>query len=155
VIAMHRSAPSRPFAPSATTTRTPTVCVVDFEADGYPNWREEADAAGVRLTFVANAEEALRHERAERVDLWVVRAELPGLSGYDLCGMLKSRSKASPVFLVAQEYSAPAEQRAWAARATLFGAKGSHATWLAYWLRSRSSRPIANVSSAQPAEIAR
>ena len=111
--------------------------MVDTLAADYQDWHELAQDSGVKFQIVASAEEALRLARTAAVDLWVVNTELPGLSGYELCGMLKSRSKASSVFMVAHEYSAVAEKRAWAARATLFGIKGAHTSWLADWLHTR------------------
>ena len=98
--------------PARPVTRTLTVCVVDPQADDYRTWPARAAAHGLQLQFVASAEEALRLARARQVDLWVVNAALPGLSGFDLCGMLRSQLARVPVFLVAAEYSVEAEQAA-------------------------------------------
>jgi DNA-binding response OmpR family regulator len=121
-------------------TRTVTVCVVDPQASDYRSWQQSAADAGVRLRTLANAEEDLRVARTERFDLWVVNAELPGRSGYELCLMLKTQSAATPVFMVADRYSPQAEQEAWRSRATLFGCKPTHEEWLAAWLAAQANQ---------------
>jgi CheY-like chemotaxis protein len=115
-------------------TRIPTVCVVDPHVDDYQDWRLAAEAHGVELRFVASAEEALRLARAQGIDLWVVNTRLPGLSGCELCGMLKSRSGHTPVYLVADEYSPEEECAALRARATLFSCKAMRQALLDQWL---------------------
>ena len=72
--------------------------------------------------------------RTSTIDLWVVNTELPGLSGFELCSMLKARSSPVPVYLVTDQYTPESEQAAWQARATLFGAKPTHAVWIDQWL---------------------
>ena len=99
---------------------TATICVVDPQAEDYLGWDATAEANGARFQIVASAAEALRFARTNRVDLWVVNAELPCLSGYELCGMLKSQLASATVLLVADEYSEAAERRAWSQRATMF-----------------------------------
>ena len=107
--------------------RIPTVCVVDPQVE---DWEWLAQETGVRFQIVASAEDALRLARTAAVDLWVVNTALPGLSSFELCGMLRSRSRHTAVYLVSQEYSVEAERRAWQAGATLFGCKPPQAAWL-------------------------
>src|SRR5688572_3915649 len=116
-------------------TRIPRVCVVDSKADDYQGWNATADANGFRLQFEVSVEEALRLARTAAVDLWVVNTELPRLSGYELCAMLKARSAHAAVHLVADRYTAEAEQAAWAARATVFRCKTAQSDWLESLLR--------------------
>jgi DNA-binding NarL/FixJ family response regulator len=87
----------------------------------------------VRLQFVASAEQALRLAHKTAVDLWVVNSKLPGLSGCELCRILKSQSARAAVYVVADEYSPEVEQEARASRASLFGCKPEHAHWLRDW----------------------
>ena len=118
-------------------TRIPTVCIVDPQADDYQGWDLLARANGLRLEILANADEALRFSRTVAVDLWVINTELPGLSGSELCSMLKSRSPAIPIYLVTNRHSPAIEQAARQARATLFGCKPAHSDWLDAWLGRR------------------
>jgi DNA-binding response OmpR family regulator len=127
------------YAISGRANRSPTVCVVDAKADDYRDWVASTTAGGCRLRIVATAEEALRIARQEDVDLWVVNVSLPGLSGAELCEILKAKSSRAAVYLVADQYSAAAERAAWQVRATLFGVKPGHTAWLGDWL-SRTTR---------------
>ena len=116
---------------------TPTVCIVDPQQSNYPDWDSLASSQGVRLLRFTNADEALRFSRTAAVDLWVINTQLPGLSGCELCSMLRSRSPQAAVYLVANEYSPAEERSAWQARATLFLCQGAHATSLADWCEHR------------------
>src|SRR5688500_15391470 len=91
-------------------TRTLTACVVDEKTGDYDAWRELAAERGVRLELFTSPAAALRAVRTGRVDLWVVNAELPEISGFELCAILKSQSAATPVYLVTDEYSADHER---------------------------------------------
>ena len=134
-------APRRPGSSgTGPARRTPTIIVVDSQPTDYQGWNAAAETSGARLQFVASAEEALRLSRTTAVDLWVVSAELPGLSGYELCGMLKAQSASTAVYLVADEVSPTAEPRAWQARATLFSYKPAHHALLDLWIEQRRSR---------------
>jgi CheY-like chemotaxis protein len=125
-------------------SRSLAVCVVDPAAEDYAAWQAQAQQAGVRLLFAASAEAALRLARGESIDLWVASTQLPGISGCELCGMLKARSATTPVYLVAGEETDDAldlERRAYAARATMFGRKPGHADWLRQWIANRQPVP--------------
>lgn len=126
------------------SNRTATLCVVDPHRNEYQRWAA-AQADGVQVEIVGTAEEALRVARSQQVDLWVVNTQLPGISGSELCTMLKARSKNATVCLVADEYSPAAERSALAARATWFICKPAHLAGIDHWLAERSA------SSAQEA----
>lgn len=123
-----------------------SICVVDPQADDYRGWDAAALAGGIRLQIVPSAEAALRIANAEAVDLWVVNIQLPGLSGHELCGLLKSHSTAS-VYLVADEYSVEAEREAFRQRATLFGTKPAHREWLNQWRQNTSQGAAPRVAT--------
>ena len=132
------------FAPPHATQRPPrpvgrqtNVCVVDPRTDDYSLWRDAAETHGLQLTFLATADEALRHSRTQAVDLWVVNTELAGLSGFELCGMLKARSAHTAVYLVADAHSPATERAAWASRATVYTCKPAHADLLEQWWQRR------------------
>jgi DNA-binding NarL/FixJ family response regulator len=82
------------------------------------------------LLYVRCAEEALKTLRGSSVDAWVVNTDLPGLSGYELCAMLRARSPRSAICLVADRYTPDAERAAWAARATLFLVRPAGQEWI-------------------------
>ena len=109
-----------------------------------------AEAKGVKLQIVASAEEALRLARTAAVDLWVINTKLPGLSGFELCSMLKSRSAPTAVYLVADHYSPEIEHLAWRSQATLFGCKPAHEAWLTQWLDHRSNGCATDVAVSIP-----
>src|SRR5688572_10429527 len=117
---MLRTASRQASSRGKATPRIPTICIVGPQAADSPVGRSVGEQGGVRVRLVANADEALRHSRTERVDLWAVNTELTGLSGYELCAMLKAQSPSAAVCLVAKEYTEEAERRAWSARATMF-----------------------------------
>ena len=137
--AMKSHAQNRPVRHAARpTARTLTVCVVDANGGDYDGWREQAARGGMRLEIFSTAEDALRSARKRPVDLWVVNANLPGLSGFELCSMLKTQCSTTPVYLVTDEYSADQERRAWAARATLFACKPGHRELIGQWLDAQA-----------------
>ena len=119
---------------SRPATRLPLICVVDPQAGDYEGWGAMAEANGARFQIVASAAEALRFARINSVDLWVVNVELPGISGCELCEMLKARAPLAPVYLIADAYTVETERAAWQSRASMFGCKGAHAAWLEQWL---------------------
>ena len=127
--------------------RTPTICVVDPQAEDYQGWDSLARTNGAQLKIFATAEEALRYSRDHDADLWVVNATLPGLSGFELTSMLKARSAHTAVYLVADHYTPAIECLAWQSRATFFGCKPAHGEWLRQWLDRRSSQ-LAPASTA-------
>ena len=68
---MSRFAPLRSGRQTlAAPLRTRTVCVVDPQPAEYQGWESLAQAAGVEILFVADAEQALRLTRTRPVDLW-------------------------------------------------------------------------------------
>src|SRR5688572_14490197 len=94
----------RPTA-GKTVQRIPTICVVDTRSDDYRDWDKTAGASGARMVSVGTAAEALRLARSQRIDLWVINGVLPGLSGYELCRMLKLHSPSATISIVTDEYS--------------------------------------------------
>jgi DNA-binding NarL/FixJ family response regulator len=123
------------------------VCVVDpDESNHYRGWGASAEERGARLNLLASADEALRLARVSHVDLWVISTDLSGVSGAELCRMLRELTPGAAVYLVASEYSPEHERAARAARATLFGVKGEHIAWLDHWLDhcAAPSRPPAS-----------
>ena len=121
---MTRNAPPRQAAPVT------TICIVDPHSVGYQSWGEATDLQDVRVEIVPSAEAALRLAQTMAIDLWVIDVDLPGLSGIELCSMLKARSNRTLVCLVSEHFSAEDERAAWAARPTLIACKPGHFDWL-------------------------
>jgi two-component system response regulator MprA len=96
------------------------VCLVDPKPGEQRQWEALAQANGLHIEVVESAEMALRQAHRQRIDLWVVNTQLPGLSGCELCGMLRAQGNRAPIHLVADTYSAEEERAAYAARATSF-----------------------------------
>jgi CheY-like chemotaxis protein len=119
-----------------------TICVVDPQGDDYEGWVSAAESSGLRLHVLASAEEALRLARNVTVDVWVVNTRLPGLSGRELCSMLRSQRRRPVVNVVADEYSPQAESAAWQARASLFLCKPAHRQWFDEWLVHVAKAPL-------------
>ena len=109
-----------------------------------------AETRGARIEVVGSAAAALRLARSTTVDLWILNTELPGLSGCDLCRMLKASSSTAAVYLMAENYSPEIEQSAWAARATMFGVQGAQAAWIEQWLDRRSNHSPPMVADPRP-----
>lgn len=153
---MRRSVPrDAKLRPVHTKMGQRTICVVDPHPEDYPTWPATAELRGLQLKFVTSAEEALRVDRNQTVDLWVVNADLPGLSGFDLCGMLRRQSAHAPVLLVTAEYSVEAEQAAWQARASMFGCKPAQHTWLHDFMARPVRRPARHAAQfARPVRVA-
>jgi DNA-binding NtrC family response regulator len=149
--AMHQR--STPMANAKTgpwnTPHRRTVCVVDGRPSDYESWLKTANTGNAEIRFFDRAADALRFAQGRSIDLWVVNGKLPGLSGLELCDMLKAQSSRTAVCIVADEYSAAAEQSAWAHRATLFAAKPAHEMLLDEWLDQRTDARPAERSPAR------
>jgi CheY-like chemotaxis protein len=132
------------FHCSARPRRSPTdlavtICVVDRQGGDYRDAASLAKTNGIRFEMVPSGAEALRFSQSNRVDLWVVSTELPGLSGYELCRMLKDRDSKAAVCLVADEPSPAAERGAWSARASMFCCKPGHRELLDQWIERQAT----------------
>ena len=112
------------------SVRAASVCVVDARPDDYAGLLEAEQSSLARLEFLPHGRDALLRARTERVDLWIVNVELPDMSGFDLCAMLKTHSLGATVYMVTDNYHPRDERTAWARGATLFGVKPVHTSWL-------------------------
>jgi DNA-binding response OmpR family regulator len=114
--------------------RTPTVCIVDPAPHSYEPWRREAEVREVDVVLVASAAEALRIARTQPVDFWLVSAALAGLSGVEVCDMLRRRQRHATIALVAEEYSPDLERSARRAGVSVFVCKPTQWVGLAGWV---------------------
>lgn len=64
------------------------IVIVDGSCDHYADFVQAAQAGEVRLHFCVDGTSAIRLSRRFRADAWLVAAELPDMSGFDLLEML-------------------------------------------------------------------
>ena len=73
------------------------VVIVDFERADYDALLLCDGELGWPLHFLGSGREALRDARAVRSAAWLVRVELPDMTGFDLVEMLRDRIPPTPV----------------------------------------------------------
>jgi DNA-binding response OmpR family regulator len=113
------------------------IVVVDSACDQYGDFVQAAQEAAFGLHFCVDGRSAVRLARRFRADVWMIAAELPDMSGFDLVEMLVphvlqgsvdplkggaaisldrvGRGMRSGIFIVADTYRLEDEQRALAA----------------------------------------
>jgi PleD family two-component response regulator len=64
------------------------IVIVDSRIDRYEDLVRAAQAGNVGLQFCADGQAALRLARHFHADIWLVSADLPDMSGFDLVEML-------------------------------------------------------------------
>lgn len=87
------------------------VVVVDSSCDRFGEFVRAARNSELGLHFCVDGRSAIRLARRLRVDVWLVAAELPDMTGCDLAEMLDRPG----IFIVADAYRLEDEQRALAA----------------------------------------
>jgi DNA-binding response OmpR family regulator len=66
------------------------IVIVDATCDRYGDFVQAAQAGEVGLHFCVDGRSAVRLSRRFRADAWLVAADLPDMSGFDLLDMLSS-----------------------------------------------------------------
>jgi len=107
-----------------------TVAVVDPRPSDYADLLDCALGAGVRIEFFASGRDAMRFSQTGSADLWVINADLPDMSGVDLCTMLRTHASDPVVYIVTDEYRPEVEKAARACSGSLFVCKPIRAQWL-------------------------
>ena len=79
--------PSTPTSPE-TRSGVAEIVIVDSSCDRYGDFVRAAQAGEVGLHFCVDGRSAVRLARRFRADAWLVAAELPDMSGFDLVDML-------------------------------------------------------------------
>jgi len=115
--------------------RAATVAVVDPRPGDYAALLGSHLGSQVRLQFLGSGRDALRLARTGGVTLWVINADLPDMSGLDLCSMLRTCSGRSVVYVVTDEYRMEDERAARLCGASFFGCKPVEAGWFDDWPR--------------------
>lgn len=113
------------------------IVIVDSNCDRYADFVQAAREGEVGLHFCVDGRSAVRLARRFRADAWLISAELPDMSGFDLLEMLSphvlqgnvdplmggsrvsldqvGKGRRSAVFMAAETYRLEEEQRALAA----------------------------------------
>ena len=117
-------------ARAISTTNAPTLCVVDTRPSEAQAWESWAADQGLQVRYFASSGEALRFGRLHDVRQWVVNASLPGISGIELCQMLRQERRATAVYVLTDCYSAAEERAARIAGATMYLCRPPDRTWL-------------------------
>jgi CheY-like chemotaxis protein len=113
------------------------IVIVDSNCDRYADFVQAAQEGRVGLHFCVDGRSAVRLARRFRADAWLVSAELPDMSGFDLLEMIAphvlqgsvdpllggsrvsldrvGQGRRSAVFMAADTYRLEEEQRALAA----------------------------------------
>jgi DNA-binding response OmpR family regulator len=80
--------------------RAARILVVDDEAPMRRVLSDNLEFEGYRVASVATAEEALAALEAAPVDLVVLDVMLPGMSGFELCRLLRARGLTVPIIML-------------------------------------------------------
>ena len=126
-----------PTDPSLRAMGIREIVIIDSNCDRYADFVQAAQEGRVGLHFCVDGQSAVRLARRFRADAWVISAELPDMSGFDLLEMISShvlqggvdpllggsrvsldqvgKGKRSAVFMAADTYRLEEEQRALAA----------------------------------------
>jgi len=100
------------------------IVIVDALCEHYADFVQSAHRGDVGLHFCADGRSAIRLARRFRADAWLVSAELPDISAFDLLAMLADEISRSPaatsgaggsrdgIFLLSDDYRPEDEQRA-------------------------------------------
>ena len=68
--------------------KKPEIIVVDPACDRYAEFVQAAQEGEIGLHFCCDGQSAVRMAQRFRADIWLVNAELPDMSGFDLLDML-------------------------------------------------------------------
>ena len=109
------------------------IQIVDLQYEDYDSLLELAGATGCDLSFTQTGHSALRISRLLGADLWIINADLPDMSGFDLLDMLQSTFAGSVVFIVDSVYRLEHERRAMMLKAAQYLCKPVVASWLDDW----------------------
>jgi response regulator RpfG family c-di-GMP phosphodiesterase len=124
---------------TAQRVRLTTVAVVDSRPEDYAAPSRDKPWLGMTWRFLLSGREALRMAAKTAVDLWVVNAVLPDMSGSDLCSMLHSRQPLTTVYVVADFYRDEDERAARLCGASLFVCKPVQVSWFDLPLRQKET----------------
>jgi DNA-binding response OmpR family regulator len=116
-------------------TETPSVnarslAIVDPDISHYDALIAPAVRRSFRIRHFGSGQEALRHAHEDRTAAWIVSAELPDMPGFDLVEMLRDKLHPRLMWMVASQYRAEDEIRAYRSGATMYACKPLDGRWL-------------------------
>jgi CheY-like chemotaxis protein len=88
------------------------VVIVDSTPQDYEAVLAAAGTPGVSIHFLLSGTDALHFARRCQSGLWVINAQLPDMSGFDLAEMLRSVRRSAVVFIIGDEYRLDDEMQA-------------------------------------------
>ena len=106
------------------------VVIVDCNRSDYVALAKFVRHEGIIPQFVASGWEALRLARTNCGGVWLIGVELPDMSGFDLCEMLRQRLGNIRVCMVAGEYHGEHEAASYRCGATFYACKSLGTSWL-------------------------
>jgi DNA-binding response OmpR family regulator len=115
---------------SAISNGSGDVIVVDASLDDYSLLVADDQLSPFAFRHFSTGEAALRGADLSWAALWLVNLKLADMEGVALLGLLRHRSRNSPLFLISNAYSADEEVAARAAGASAYLWKPADAAWL-------------------------
>lgn len=112
------------------------VYIVDGRVQDYFSVPSGIPSAAVRLRYFDSAGQALRAAVREPPSLYLVNAQLPDMSGFDLYAMLADRWPQVAGYLISDSHDPQIEVRARCAGSTLYFCKPLAMGWLAAMLKT-------------------
>ena len=113
----------------------PNVVIVDCYRSDYVALVRLFSHEGIIPRFVTSGREALRLARGNHGGVWLIGVELPDMSGFDLCEMLRQRPGNVRVCMVAGEHRGEHEAASYRCGATFYACKSLGTSWLAECMR--------------------
>ncbi|MEQ8210097.1 MAG: response regulator [Lacipirellulaceae bacterium] len=153
--------PSDSFqATSVTPLRYSAIYVIDRDASQYEQVDSGMSDGDVKLQVFNTATEALRIPRYAAPLCFIVNADLPDLSGFELRSMLVDRWPGVPGYVISDRYAPENEIKARCSGATLYFCKPLQPGWLAELCQPRlptnmipdSPHPSTSVTGEVPME---
>jgi len=88
------------------------IFVVDDEPDIVELIKITLEKEDYAVEIAGSADETLHKIERSKPDLFIVDLKLPGVSGYDLCRILKSKEETSgiPIIILSGRYIRPEER---------------------------------------------
>jgi DNA-binding response OmpR family regulator len=106
------------------------VMVVDARPEDYGRLAAACAARNVRFQFASTISDGLRLWRRAGRSIWLVNLELPDGAGCDLAAAIRTRDRASIVYLVGDTYDPGEEIAARMTAGALYVCKPADLAWL-------------------------
>jgi DNA-binding response OmpR family regulator len=81
-----------------------TIAVVDPASSDYESLLDAAEGSNASICFLSQGTEAIHFARQANVDLWLINAALPDMSGFDLARKLRRGRTGVRIFIIDDDY---------------------------------------------------